>query len=456
VLVRMRLHEVVAAARPGAVLADRSAVLGGRPTADNLLFIVHPNGGDLLLPGDVLVRSRPGAPALPSDMPVGGLALSSPARAALETMVPSRSRGGKTSRTLSRVELETWLDHQVSRHGEAWAVKLRTQITEIAPALGLEAEAAKLDVLLGALLGTRTVKAATPALQARMRGAGFDASRVAQFDQLLAYLSSTAPPVPIPADGGPREHVLPFVEAYFSNFIEGTEFTFEEAAAIVYEGSEPSGRPEDAHDVLGTYEIASSDDMKRTPGSADDLIAIAERRHQVIMAARLDKRPGAFKEQENRAGGTTFVAPRLVAGTLKAGFERYAQLDDPFARAAFMMFLISEVHPFDDGNGRVARLMTNAELVSAGQARIVIPNVYRNNYLMALKGLTHNGNAPSYVAMLSFAQRYTAQLDYSTLASAQRDLDRTNAFHDPTEADAVGIRLVLPNSVLEDGLSSRT
>jgi hypothetical protein len=37
--------------------------------------------------------------------------------------------------------------------------------------------------------------------------------------------------------------------------------------------------------------------------------------------------------------------------------------------------------------------------------------VYRDNYVMALKGLTQNRNARSYVSMLTFAQRYTAQLD---------------------------------------------
>ena len=30
------------------------------------------------------------------------------------------------------------------------------------------------------------------------------------------------------------------------------------------------------------------------------------------------------------------------------------------------MFMMSEVHPFDDGNGRLAHLMMHAELVSAG------------------------------------------------------------------------------------------
>ena len=156
-------------------------------------------------------------------------------------------------------------------------------------------------------------------------------------------------------------------------------------------------------------------------------------------------RPGELKNRENQAGSTLFVAPRLVRGTLLAGFERYTQLTDPFARAAFIMFLVNEVHPFDDGNGRIARLMMNSELVSAGQVRVVIPTVYRSNYVMALKGLTQNGNARSYVATVDFAQRYTAQLDCTSLESAQAILTETNAFVDPTEADARGIRLLLPS-----------
>lgn len=55
------------------------------------------------------------------------------------------------------------------------------------------------------------------------------------------------------------------------------------------------------------------------------------------------------------------------------GFARAVGLEDPFARAVFLMFLVSEVHPFDDGNGRIARVMMNAELTAARQARIVIP-----------------------------------------------------------------------------------
>ena len=62
---------------------------------------------------------------------------------------------------------------------------------------------------------------------------------------------------------------LAFFEAYFSNFIEGTEFAVDEAADIAFRGVVPNERPADAHDVLGTWRIVSDTrEMGRTPTDA--------------------------------------------------------------------------------------------------------------------------------------------------------------------------------------------
>ena len=126
------------------------------------------------------------------------------------------------------------------------------------------------------------------------------------------------------------------------------------------------------------------------------------------------------------------------------GFEIYRSLTAPLHRAIFMMFLISEVHPFADGNGRAARIMMNAELIATGESRIIVPTVYRNNYLMALKALSQNGIPGALVRTLDFAQRYTLAVDFADLDRARFILDRTHAFADPNEAEAAGIRLTLP------------
>lgn len=68
-----------------------------------------------------------------------------------------------------------------------------------------------------------------------------------------------------------------------------------------------------------------------------------------------------------------FVAPDQVEDALTGGFEFYRPLEGSFARAVFMMFLIAEAHPVVDGNGRTARIVMHAELVSAGEIRLIIP-----------------------------------------------------------------------------------
>jgi len=295
------------------------------------------------------------------------------------------------------------------------------------------------------LLGTRDTRLVSPLAIARAAGAPYDPHRLEIFQRLFAELASTSPVTRTArrTDG----QALPFFEAYFSNFIDGTEFAIDEAADIVFKGHIPAARPADAHDVLGTWKVVSDQrEMSRCPRTSEELTTLLKGRHAQIMEGRPDKGPGKFKTDPNRAGGTLFVTPELVQGTLNMGFEIYRGLPSPLHRAIFMMSLIAEVHPFADGNGRVARVMMNAELVAAGETRIIVPTVFRNNYVAALKALSHNRITGAIVRTLDFAQRYTAAVDFADLDRARLVLDRTNAFLDPNEADAAGIRLRLPTS----------
>jgi Fic family protein len=244
---------------------------------------------------------------------------------------------------------------------------------------------------------------------------------------------------------GQASTTLAFFEAYFSNFIEGTEFEVEEAKKIIFSGKIPKERPADAHDIIGTYQITSDDrEMRRIPKNGDELVSLLKHRHSRLMQGRPEMQPGEFKTIANRAGSSFFVVPELVDGTLRQGFKWLQSLQNPFHRAVYVMFLIAEVHPFADGNGRCARLMMNAELVAAGQARIIIPTVFRNNYLSALKALTHQARAEPLIRVLDFAQNYTSLVDWRDYKRAKQTLTETHAFVDPTQADLEGLRLNLP------------
>ena len=449
-LVKQNLWPLIADYLPGALISDRTA-LDYRWAPDGSVFLVSCHKRDIELPG-VILRPRKGPPPIESDPAfIGTLRIASPARAYLENMRPSRARRG-VARTLTKREIEERLDELTRQGGEVALLKLRDDARRVADELDMKAEFQELDGLIGGLLGTRDTPLASPLAAARAAGVPYDPHRLDLFQNLYAELAST-PPVTRPArlTDGPA---LAFFEAYFSNFIEGTEFAVDEAVDVVFHGRIPKARPEDAHDVLGTWRVVSdAGEMSRLPRSVEELTSLLTTRHAGIMGGRPDKGPGRFKTAANRVGSTVFVAPELVKGTLAKGFEFYRSLTAPLHRAAFMMFLISEVHPFADGNGRVGRIMMNAELVAAGETRIIIPTVYRNNYLMALRAMSQNGLAGALLRALDFAQRYTAAVDFAGLDSAREILTRTNAFADAAEAEAKGIHLMLPNAMLHFGLS---
>jgi hypothetical protein len=61
--------------------------------------------------------------------------------------------------------------------------------------------------------------------------------------------------------------------------------------------------------------------------------------------------------------------------------------------------------------------------------------------------LSHNAITRTLIRSLDFLQRYTLAIDFATLAGAQAQLEATHAFRDALQADAEGVRLVLPQAV---------
>jgi hypothetical protein len=365
--------------------------------------------------------------------------LASRARALLECLSIRRVRGVE-SPALPRAAIEARLDALIARGGEGAANALRDRARAVAPALGGEAAYAELDSLIGALLGTRRASLESPVAGARAAREPYDPARIKLFRILFEALAAFAvSPRPDPVRSGPAFENLAVADAYFSNFIEGTEFEVEEAIRIVFEQRIPRSRPEDAHDILGTFRMVGSPQEMLTSALAfaddfDGFLALLRRRHAAILEGRPEMRPGEFKTEVNRAGQTVFVDPALVRGTLRQGFEVFRALPEPFQLAAFMLFLVSEVHPFDDGNGRLARAMMNAELVAGSQRRILIPTAYREDYLLALRALSRHRRPEPLLRMLDYAQRFTAAVDFTELHRALAVLRACNAFDDSPDA----------------------
>ena len=445
VIVRRNLWDIVAGYFPGALVADRTALEIEPATADGSMCLVTNSGADIQLPG-VRLRPRRGAPPQSDDRPfMKGLYLSSPARAFLDNLRPSRARGGRCRRTLPRAEVEARLEQLLSTDGAAAVGRMWDDARRLAQRIGREAEV--LAGMLGAMSGTREAPLVSDIARARARREPYDAPCLELCGRLQRALLRTPPkPCPAASRDGIGESTLAFYDAYFSNFIEGTEFEVEEAERIVFKGRIPSERPADAHDILGVWRVVSdSAGMRRLPGTADELLETLRTRHEQVKGGRPEQGPGRFKSVANHAGGTTFVAPEAVVGTLRRGFELYGTLEAPFSRAVFVHMLVSEVHPFADGNGRVARIMMNAELVAANEERIVIPTVYRPDYIASQRALSGHGESTPVMRMLDFAQRWTHAVEWTTVAKTARSLEGTGAFLTEVQADAAGRRRRMPS-----------
>jgi len=438
-VVSRNLWPIVALLMPGAVVSHRTA-FENRAAPDGSVFLSGTYPRQIALPG-IILRQIVGSGPVEGDMPyMDSLYLASRARASLENLLPSRRRE-LVARTVGREGVEERLAEILRVGGEEALNRLRDEARAVAPLLGLDGQFRLLDALIAGLLRSRPSDLKAPAARAYAAGEPYDPARLPPFEALFAALrAGTWPDRPDAAARAPAFQNAAFFDAYFSNYIEGTEFPVEQAIRIVFQGEIPENRPADAHDVLGTYRlVASQNEMQRCPSSFDVFLGLLRGRHGTIMEGRPDKLPGRFKEQNNQAGATLFVAPELVVGTLRQGFGMYQALDHPFARALFVMFLVAEVHPFADGNGRIARVMMNAELLAAGQTRVFIPSVFRNEYVGSLKRLTNHRDPAGYLRVMSYAQEFVSQIDFADLEAARRTLAACAAFQDP--ADAVKLQM---------------
>jgi Fic family protein len=114
--------------------------------------------------------------------------------------------------------------------------------------------------------------------------------------------------------------------------------------------------------------------------------------HKVLLQKILPEQVGAYRKTSVLITGTPFMPPpasqvpilmqQLFTDQLPAWCETY----HPIIATAMAHQQFVNIHPFVDGNGRMARLLSNWLLLSAGYPPFSIPFVLRMEYLNALRG----------------------------------------------------------------------
>ncbi|MGA7178456.1 MAG: Fic family protein [Thiobacillaceae bacterium] len=388
----------------------------GMADKDGVVFLSSSYNRTYGYPG-LTVALVKGAGRQAGDQPISGRPLFFPstARLLLENLTIDRH---PLKRCVPQSDIEKRLAAMNEARGEGQLIALREEARALAQPLGLEREFFKLNKIIGAILGTRPGHdLKDPSARAAARGLPYDSARIALFDSLVAKLRTMEfTPVPECASTSESRINMGFLESYFSNFIEGTEFEIEEARDIALHGKLAEKRPADSHDILGVFrQIVHPGWRSQTLSTKPQVLDQLKERHADIMQARPETEPGEFKDKMNYAGNTAFVAPGLVRGTLVEGARRLADVGPGMPRAILAMFLVAEVHPFADGNGRLARLAMNAELSAAGECRIIIPTLAREEYLDCLRQFSRQGYPEGLIRFLVEMHRWSAAFVYEDL-----------------------------------------
>ena len=196
---------------------------------------------------------------------------------------------------------------------------------------------------------------------------------------------------------------------YHSNSIEGNSLTYGETIAFLMEGLTAKGKPFKDHlDIRGHNEAINylMDMVKNRQELTEKTI---RELHSIILVEpyktpaqtsdgqRVEKTVtlGAYKKMPNHVKtptgeihyyATPEETPAKMADLMSWLHEEQGKNElHPLAIAAIFHYRFVAIHPFDDGNGRMSRLLMNLILMQYGYPPVVIKQEERNLYYNALR-----------------------------------------------------------------------
>ncbi len=209
---------------------------------------------------------------------------------------------------------------------------------------------------------------------------------------------------------------------YNSNALEGNTLTYGETAFFLREGLTSEGRPlkdyveakNHAQAIDYLQEVVTSK-RELTEGFIKELHSLLLRDidHTVARGAggkliHKPLSPGKYKVRPNHVltlSGTIhkYTEPIKVVDEMQMLLRWLKQSKEIHAveRAALFHYRFVCIHPFDDGNGRMARLLMNLLLMKSGYPPCVVRNSKRRNYLQSLEQADSTGSTEAFVRILA-------------------------------------------------------
>lgn len=176
---------------------------------------------------------------------------------------------------------------------------------------------------------------------------------------------------------------------YSSNALEGNSLTESETKIVIENGLTVSGKP--LRDIYETVGHAKAYEYLHTISAKAPLkLSHIRMLHKLFYGLIDEGQAGKFRKNRVFISGSSYAlpAPQEISHLMEEfvlWFNENESLLHPVEFAAEVHLRFVFIHPFIDGNGRVARLLMNLALLRQGYTIAVIPPVLRGEYIHALE-----------------------------------------------------------------------
>ncbi len=185
---------------------------------------------------------------------------------------------------------------------------------------------------------------------------------------------------------------------YSSNALEGNTLDLAETKVVLEDGLTINGKPMKDHlETLGHsdafYELLK---LAKSDVITEDNIKYL---HKLFFHRISETEAGEYRTKNVIVTGSDidFPKPNELSDKMQDFVKNILNLKSqchPVEYAAMIHAKFVNIHPFIDGNGRVARLLMNLALLQAGYNITIIPPVVRADYIRALQDSNHNNFIP--------------------------------------------------------------
>ena len=223
-----------------------------------------------------------------------------------------------------------------------------------------------------------------------------------------------------------NEQLIKQIKAYYkigltysSNALEGNSLTETETKIVLEDGITIAGKPlKDHYEAVGhaqAYDFLYTLDQKKDITAGD-----IKQLHRLFYHRIDEEQAGIYRTERVFLTGSKYIlpTPQRVPGLMDEFIGKLPNLKlsrHPAEYAALAHKEFVFIHPFVDGNGRVARLLMNLALLQAGYTIVIIPPVLRQEYIQSLEKAHRDDK--DFINLIARMVRET-QLDYLRLFKA--------------------------------------